>query len=312
MCLIFLIVFGGVFFFQAEDGIRDLVRSRGLGDVYKRQVLMESEQAISASSSDSQYTTRIFEALSMIMVNQLQSIVRKSIDSYLNLFRTYSPDAPLCGGIRKRVPFHLIVRMVCAGSNLVLDPPLSRIESVVSTVLDQMVECCNEVPRIAHPARVHHDLLLKVVDLQDMSVVAAHNELDAILKANLEEVRPLFTQYSNWMFLLSREHLDELKQYLEQPQELPAHRQRIDQYSDYIAQLRSLSKDTVTFTLLSVNCAGVKASLIAKCKELISFILEKLSLSTTTTNIELNDKYSTIDFKPVSYTHLTLPTKRIV
>ena len=32
---------GGVvvfFFFQAEDGIRDLVRSRGLGDVYKRQV----------------------------------------------------------------------------------------------------------------------------------------------------------------------------------------------------------------------------------------------------------------------------------
>ena len=28
------------FFFQAEDGIRDLVRSRGLGDVYKRQVLV--------------------------------------------------------------------------------------------------------------------------------------------------------------------------------------------------------------------------------------------------------------------------------
>ena len=28
-----------VVFFQAEDGIRDLVRSRGLGDVYKRQLL---------------------------------------------------------------------------------------------------------------------------------------------------------------------------------------------------------------------------------------------------------------------------------
>ena len=31
MCVFF-------FFFQAEDGIRDLVRSRGLGDVYKRQL----------------------------------------------------------------------------------------------------------------------------------------------------------------------------------------------------------------------------------------------------------------------------------
>ncbi len=28
-----------VFFFQAEDGIRDLVRYRGLGDVYKEQVI---------------------------------------------------------------------------------------------------------------------------------------------------------------------------------------------------------------------------------------------------------------------------------
>ena len=31
-----------LFFFQAEDGIRDLVRSRGLGDVYKRQRLMRT------------------------------------------------------------------------------------------------------------------------------------------------------------------------------------------------------------------------------------------------------------------------------
>ena len=30
-----------LFFVQAEDGIRDLVRSRGLGDVYKRQTEMD-------------------------------------------------------------------------------------------------------------------------------------------------------------------------------------------------------------------------------------------------------------------------------
>ena len=32
-----VLVIDWFFFFQAEDGIRDLVRSRGLGDVYKRQ-----------------------------------------------------------------------------------------------------------------------------------------------------------------------------------------------------------------------------------------------------------------------------------
>ena len=44
MCVVLLSCSRGVvgiffFFFQAEDGIRDLVRSRGLGDVYKRQDL---------------------------------------------------------------------------------------------------------------------------------------------------------------------------------------------------------------------------------------------------------------------------------
>ena len=34
---VYMYVFAFFFFFQAEDGIRDLVRSRGLGDVYKRQ-----------------------------------------------------------------------------------------------------------------------------------------------------------------------------------------------------------------------------------------------------------------------------------
>ena len=32
-----------LFCFQAEDGIRDLVRSRGLGDVYKRQDGIQAE-----------------------------------------------------------------------------------------------------------------------------------------------------------------------------------------------------------------------------------------------------------------------------
>ena len=36
---IYIVTCSLFFFFQAEDGIRDLVRSRGLGDVYKRQTL---------------------------------------------------------------------------------------------------------------------------------------------------------------------------------------------------------------------------------------------------------------------------------
>ena len=40
-----------MFFFQAEDGIRDLVRSRGLGDVYKRQVVSTAWGSSTGQSS---------------------------------------------------------------------------------------------------------------------------------------------------------------------------------------------------------------------------------------------------------------------
>ena len=33
-------MYSSIFFFQAEDGIRDAQESRGLGDVYKRQTLI--------------------------------------------------------------------------------------------------------------------------------------------------------------------------------------------------------------------------------------------------------------------------------
>ena len=55
MICFFFVMF---FFFQAEDGIRDLVRSRGLGDVYKRQDL-----GLDTSSYSFQYLTHWSEGM---------------------------------------------------------------------------------------------------------------------------------------------------------------------------------------------------------------------------------------------------------
>ena len=64
-------------FFQAEDGIRDLVRSRGLGDVYKRQEIYIEESAIHATiesferamyDSDPMIAPSMIYALSLIHI----------------------------------------------------------------------------------------------------------------------------------------------------------------------------------------------------------------------------------------------------
>ena len=50
-----------IFFFQAEDGIRDLVRSRGLGDVYKRQSRIDSASAIDFSRDHGSHPNTLTE-----------------------------------------------------------------------------------------------------------------------------------------------------------------------------------------------------------------------------------------------------------
>ena len=51
------------FFFQAEDGIRDLVRSRGLGDVYKRQVPIQAGDDDVLEGMKRGYTREQYRAL---------------------------------------------------------------------------------------------------------------------------------------------------------------------------------------------------------------------------------------------------------
>ena len=56
----------GSFFFQAEDGIRDLVRSRGLGDVYKRQTRRHARTpVVGAGQADDRPAGRRREGLTM-------------------------------------------------------------------------------------------------------------------------------------------------------------------------------------------------------------------------------------------------------
>ena len=54
------------FFFQAEDGIRDLVRSRGLGDVYKRQV--EAIRVTGTGQIDVESCRRLWQTQQMLRV----------------------------------------------------------------------------------------------------------------------------------------------------------------------------------------------------------------------------------------------------
>ena len=61
-------------FFQAEDGIRDLVRSRGLGDVYKRQREALVVLLVSGTSKTSS-RRRLFELFEISTAGRRLSLI---------------------------------------------------------------------------------------------------------------------------------------------------------------------------------------------------------------------------------------------
>ena len=63
------------FFFQAEDGIRDFCLSRGLGDVYKRQVMASSSASASACSSPLDHLDATLERAPSSVLSDLPSSI---------------------------------------------------------------------------------------------------------------------------------------------------------------------------------------------------------------------------------------------
>ena len=82
-------VFLACFFFQAEDGIRDLVRSRGLGDVYKRQAFLYIPVSSTSSNQlhieDSQMQKRNKNRQKLMIINLLSKSLFLGSVSYTHL-----------------------------------------------------------------------------------------------------------------------------------------------------------------------------------------------------------------------------------
>ena len=80
-----------MFFFQAEDGIRDLVRSRGLGDVYKRQVLgLNWEDLVGKSQIEAR---RIINEAARPKLRDLHPDINSGLQGNIKACLLYTSDA---------------------------------------------------------------------------------------------------------------------------------------------------------------------------------------------------------------------------
>src|SRR5674476_709866 len=87
-----------IFFFQAEDGIRDFCLSRGLGDVYKRQAVASHALSIFGDHSDV-YACRQ-TGFAMLAAGSVQEVMDLSGVAHLATLKTRIPFLNFFDGFR--------------------------------------------------------------------------------------------------------------------------------------------------------------------------------------------------------------------
>ena len=102
-----------VFFFQAEDGIRDLVRSRGLGDVYKRQSVVNGDgDVVTDSFKDGVIHAVLVEVLAfkkaagMVMFNEkadAEGVMKAVYNNPLEMWRNKTIEFLYLARVARRI-----------------------------------------------------------------------------------------------------------------------------------------------------------------------------------------------------------------
>ena len=83
-----------VFFFQAEDGMRYLVRSRGLGDVYKRQLLGLTQTELASAIPFSQSLLSQVESGVKVASEEFVASVASATGTPTSFFDVDPPNVP--------------------------------------------------------------------------------------------------------------------------------------------------------------------------------------------------------------------------
>ena len=142
-------IFSFVLFFQAEDGIRDLVRSRGLGDVYKRQ----GDRCV------------LDELLRHKQMDAGEA--RHHLAAYL--FRgedVFKPLVALSGGERGRLALAILT---LEGSNfLVLDEPTNHLDIPAREALQEVLDAfTGTILVVSHDRFLIGQLATQIWELRD-------------------------------------------------------------------------------------------------------------------------------------------------
>ncbi|KAJ3238670.1 Dynein heavy chain 3, axonemal [Chytriomyces hyalinus] len=240
-----------------------------------------------------------FKSVATLMSNQLWSFVETSLSDFETFFSKFSAansDLSL-----------FTVRLVTTGPQIRFDPPLSDLESVIVSVLEDMVTATHEIPRIEtklFTSLANESLVLSSMSVEDDRVAEGRFFRSIITKNTFAPQKHLMS-YDKYKHLLTHKAEKRVDEFLRERHDL----------DDYEAEIKKLLKTVeeinacpsiVRFSMIHLECDVLKNELVQKATALVQRIVDQVADMNRKQNVSICESYERISARAMKIPNDTL------
>ncbi|KAI9206289.1 dynein heavy chain and region D6 of dynein motor-domain-containing protein [Polychytrium aggregatum] len=231
-----------------------------------------------------------FKSVCALMSNQLWNMMEQSLDSLEGFFSQFvSASSELSV---------FTVKLSITGAQIRFDPPLSELEAVVLTVLEEMVNAIKEIPRVE--SKLFTSLTGEPLYLPSMALdddrIADGRYIKGIISKNTIAPQKYLLSLEKYKTLLTHKAEKKVEDFLREKHELEDFEMEIKKLLKTIEEIGA-TPSIVRFSLIYLECDALKAELTAKANILVQRLVDQVAEMSRKANLAICESYEKISAK---------------
>ncbi|KAJ3222668.1 Dynein heavy chain 3, axonemal [Clydaea vesicula] len=231
-----------------------------------------------------------FKAVSILMSNQLWEMVDNSLskfEKYFSQFSKIDSDISL-----------FLVKLTINGAQIRFDPPLSDLETVIVSVLEEVINSIKEIPRVEtklFTSLKNEALFLNSMKLDD-DRVSEGRFIRTIVTRNTVSPQKHLMSYDKYKNLLTHKAEKRIEDFLREKHDLDDYENEIQKLIKIVQEINS-NPSIVRFSMIYLECDALKLELVQKANSLIQRLVDQVADMNRKTNLSICEQYEKISAK---------------
>ncbi|KAH6601980.1 hypothetical protein BASA61_001578 [Batrachochytrium salamandrivorans] len=254
----------------------------------------ESWYSIATECSDSDIGFRrldsFFKSVTVILSNQIWALVKTSLSDLETFFKQFhhaTSDISL-----------FIVHLSISAAQIRLDPPMADLESVVVSVLNDIVAAVREIPRIE--TKLFTSLSGEHVYLPTITIdndqISNDRGFRQIISENTIAPQKHLMTYDKYKALLNHKAEKRIEDFLREKHDLEDYEVEIKKLIRLIEDIAS-SNSAVRFSMIYLECEAIKVELTLKANQLVQKLVDQVADMSRKKNLSICEAYEKISAK---------------